>query len=178
MLQPVPKRSPDEHGVRGNCVLGKLHTAAVRVYVHEPVLEQILDYSEQDLTRELGGFLLGGYHCDDAPFVEVRHFLEAVDARSQAASLTFTHETWAAMTRDISQRFPDELIVGWQHTHPNLRVFLSGYDLFIHRHFFQEPWQIAMVVDPVLQEFGFFQWLHDDVVDCGFICLRDRQRKS
>ena len=49
----------------------------------KPVLEQILDYSEQDLTRELGGFLLGGYHCDDSPYVEVRHFLEAVDARSR-----------------------------------------------------------------------------------------------
>ena len=78
------------------------------------------------------------------------------------------------MTRDICEQFPDELIVGWHHTHPNLRVFLSGYDLFIHRHFFPEPWQIAMVVDPVLQEFGFYQWLHDDVVDCGFVCLRDR----
>ena len=68
-------------------------------YVFESVLEQILDYSEQDLTRELGGFLLGGYHFDETPYVEVRHFLEAVDARSGAASLTFTHETWATMTR-------------------------------------------------------------------------------
>ncbi len=173
MLQPVPKRCPDEHGSRDVCVLGKLHKTAVRVYVHEPVLEQILDYSEQDLRRELGGFLLGGYHRDDSLYVEVRHFLEAVDARSQAASLTFTHETWAAMTRDIGARFPNELIVGWHHTHPNLGVFLSGYDLFIHRHFFPEPWQVAMVVDPVRQEFGFFQWLGEHVVDCGFVCLRD-----
>ncbi len=171
MMQPVPKRSPGEDDSRKSCVLGKICPSAVRLYVRERVLEQILDYSERDLTRELGGFLLGGYHEDGYAYVEVRHFLEAVDARSQAASLTFTHETWATMTRDISQRYPDELIVGWQHTHPNLRVFLSGYDLFIHRHFFKEPWQIAMVVDPVLQEFGFFQWQGDRVADCGFICV-------
>ncbi len=175
MLEPVPKRSPAESRAQESCVLGQLRADAVRIYIHERVLEQILDYSERDLTRELGGFLLGGYHCDDSPYVEVRHFLEAVEVCSQAASLTFTHETWAAMTRDIAQQYPDQLIIGWHHTHPDLRVFLSGYDLFIHRHFFPEPWQIAMVVDPVQQEFGFFQWLSNEIVDCGFVCLGDRR---
>ncbi len=170
MIQPDPKPRPRVAG--STCLLGECNDDAVAIYVRESVLEQILDYSEQDLSRELGGFLLGGYHTDDAPYVEVRHFLQAVDARSDAASLTFTHETWASMTRDASQRYPDELIVGWHHTHPQLRVFLSGYDLFIHRHFFKQPWQIAMVVDPVLQEFGFFQWCGNQVVDCGFICVR------
>jgi proteasome lid subunit RPN8/RPN11 len=153
-------------------VLGERRDGAVAIYVLESVLEQILEYSERDVRRELGGFLLGGYHLDDAPYVEVRHFLEAVDARSDAASLKFTHETWASMTRDVASRFPDQLIVGWHHTHPQLRVFLSGYDLFIHRHFFKQPWQIAMVVDPVFQEFGFFQWHGDQVTDCGFTCVR------
>ncbi len=177
MLQPVPKRRPDEHGRRTSCVLGKLQPGAASLLVYEPVLEQILDYSERDLTRELGGFLLGGYHSDGEPYVEVRHFLEAHEAPSQAASLTFTHDTWATVTRDIERRYPDELIVGWHHTHPNLRVFLSGYDLFIHRHFFPEVWQVAMVVDPVLQEFGFFQWCNRDIVDCGFVCVRDGPRR-
>jgi proteasome lid subunit RPN8/RPN11 len=159
------------------CVLGNIHDGAPRVYIYEDVLEEILDYSEQDLTRELGGFLIGGYHVDGQPYVEVRHFLEAVDARSRAASLTFTHETWASMNREVEQRFPREQIVGWHHTHPKLRVFLSGYDLFIHRHFFKESWQIAMVVDPVLQEFGFFQWRGTEIVDCGFVCVRDRRAR-
>jgi proteasome lid subunit RPN8/RPN11 len=171
-MKPVPKSVPAKHAPTTGHVLGKLHKESFRVYIQEPVLEEILDYSEQDLKRELGGFLVGGFHSDDVAYVEIRHFLPAVDARSKAASLTFTHETWAAMTRDVSQRFPDEQIVGWHHTHPRLRVFLSGYDLFIHRNFFKEPWQVAMVVDPVLQEFGFFQWRGGNVVDCGFVCLR------
>ncbi len=174
MIQPVPKPRPAKNGSPQSRVLGELQEGAVAVYVYESVLEQILGYSEQDLKRELGGFLLGGYHLDQSPYVEVRHFIEAVDARSGAASLTFTHETWASMTRDVTDRFPNELIIGWQHTHPRLRVFFSGYDMFIHQHFFKESWQIAMVVDPVLQEFGFFQWRDDQVVDCGFTCVRGR----
>ena len=170
MIQPVPKPRPLQNGRRR--VLGELNEDGIDVYVRESVLERILDYSERDVTRELGGFLLGGYHLDKAPYLEVRHFLEAAETPSNAASLTFTHETWASMTRDVTDRFPDELIVGWHHTHPQLRVFLSGYDMFIHRHFFKQPWQIAMVVDPVAQEFGFFQWSGDQIVDCGFTCVR------
>ena len=170
MIHPDPKPRPQVSGA--SCTLGQRNEDAVAIYVRESVLEQILEYSEQDVSRELGGFLLGGYHLDETPYVEIRYFLEAVDARSDAASLTFTHETWASMTRDATQRFPDELIVGWHHTHPQLRVFLSGYDLFIHRHFFKKPWQVAMVVDPVLQEFGFFQWSGNQIVDCGFTCVR------
>ena len=135
-MQPVPKPIPVDDHARQCCVIGEIHADALQVYIHEAVLEQILDYSERDLARELGGFLIGGYHHDRQPYVEVREFVAAVDVRSRSASLTFTHETWAAMNRDVAQRFPAEQIVGWHHTHPRLRVFLSGYDLFIHRHFF------------------------------------------
>ncbi len=173
-MQPVPKPIPVDDDARDCCVLGEVHPDALRVYVHELVLEQILDYSEQDLARELGGFLIGGYHVDQQPYVEIRQFVEAVDVQSRAASVTFTHETWAHMNRDVARRFPSEQIVGWHHTHPKLRVFLSGYDRFIHRHFFPEPWQMALVVDPVAQEFGFFQWRGAEMVDCGFVCVRGK----
>lgn len=173
MIQPVPKPVPAVPGKSRRCALGRLHADAPRIFVYERALEQVLDYSDVDTSRELGGFLIGGYYTDGQPYVEVRQFLDAVHVRSDAASLTFTHGTWAAANREIAARYPDDLIVGWQHTHPNLGVFLSGYDLFIHRHFFPEPWQIALVVDPVAGEFGFYQWREGQIVDCGFICVRD-----
>jgi proteasome lid subunit RPN8/RPN11 len=153
--------------------LGAIHRDAATIGVHESVLEEILDYSEQDLSREIGGFLIGVVDDQTPAGVEVRYFLPALDTRSGSASLTFTHETWATLTREVEQRYPNELVLGWHHTHPGLGVFLSAYDLFIHRNFFREPWQIAMVVDPKRHEFGFFQWRADAVVDCGFVCLSE-----
>jgi proteasome lid subunit RPN8/RPN11 len=153
--------------------MGAIHSDAFTVAVYESVLEALLDYSEQDLQRECGGFLIGGLTWEPRRVVAVRHFLPAVEARSRSASLTFTHATWSAMTRTVSERFPDESVVGWHHTHPGLGVFLSGYDLFIHRHFFKEAWQIAVVVDPRQRELGFFQWRGARVVDCGFLCVED-----
>ena len=171
MNEPISKPAPVTGRAVSGAAIGTLHRDALPVFVHELVLEGILDYSEQDFRRELGGFLVGGWHQDGGPYVEVRQFLPAKDARSKPASLTFTHDTWSAMTRQVEQQYPGERVVGWIHTHPDLGVFLSGYDLFIHRHFFSEPWQIAMVVDPCRGEFCFFQWRGDRIDDCGFICV-------
>ncbi|QDU96709.1 Mov34/MPN/PAD-1 family protein [Lignipirellula cremea] len=166
--KPVP--GPDQ----GDQVkaIGALNASAPPIFLHESVLEEILDYSHGDLQREQGGFLVGDLYEDrQKQYVEVRHFCAATQARSHAASFTFTHETWSAAQRDIDRRFPGERIVGWHHTHPDLGVFLSGYDRFIHRNFFAQPWESALVVDPLRQEFGFFQWLDGEIVSCGFVCV-------
>jgi proteasome lid subunit RPN8/RPN11 len=158
------------HGARQ---VGTLYRDATVVVIHEAVLEAILEFSEQDMTRECGGFLLGQVLGEEPRYAIVRHFHPAVEAQGNTASLTFTHESWAALTREIETHFPSESLLGWQHTHPGLGVFLSGYDLFIHKNFFAQPWQIALVVDPRQQEFGFFHWRQRAVRDCGFICVAD-----
>lgn len=171
MIEPLPKPVPVTGGSNDRSVIGTIHDNTSPIYIRETTLEQILDYSERDQSQEIGGFLLGGLHVDQSEYIEIRHFLPAFDTRSRVASLTFTHETWARLTRDVDEQFPDEVILGWHHTHPNFGIFLSAYDLFIHRHFFSAPWQVALVVDPHRQEFGFFQWRSGEVVDCGFICV-------
>jgi len=172
MIAPTPKPVPVRGSALKGNVLGRIHGEAFPLFVYEPVLEEILEYSEQDPSTELGGFLVGGYYEDQHPYVEIRHFLPAFSVQSRAASLTFTHETWARLNREVESQYPEDRVVGWHHTHPKFGIFLSAYDLFIHRHFFSEPWQVAMVVDPKRQEFGFFQWQGGEIVDCGFVCVK------
>jgi len=66
----------------------------------------------------------------------------------------------AKRCRNVTERQPcadeDEKIVGWFHTHPRMGVFLSHYDTFLHRNFFPEPWQVALVVEPFSSVAGFF----------------------
>jgi proteasome lid subunit RPN8/RPN11 len=47
-------------------------------------------------------------------------------------------------------------IVGWWHSHPNFGCFLSSTDLLTQRSFFHKPYQVALVVDPIRNEFEFF----------------------
>jgi proteasome lid subunit RPN8/RPN11 len=164
--------------LRGARQVGTLYHDAAVVVIPEAVLEAILDFSGQDLTREQGGFLLGrvfgnGLQHDEPQYVVVRHFHPAIEAQGSVSSLTFTHESWAGLTREIEANFPSESLVGWQHTHPGLGVFLSTQDLFIQRNFFQRSWHVALVVDPRRQEFGFFHWRGGEVRDCGFVCVED-----
>jgi hypothetical protein len=35
-------------------------------------------------------------------------------------------------------------------------IFLSGYDRWLHHHFFPELWQVALVVEPFSGSGGFF----------------------
>jgi proteasome lid subunit RPN8/RPN11 len=174
---PGISEHPPEPPRRGKR-LGTVHEQAHAVLLREKVLEEILEYSESDLTREVGGFLIGEVAATKQPRVEVQHFLPAGGTRSEAASLTFTHQTWSRMHREIEAQFPEKSVVGWHHTHPGLGIFLSQYDLFIHRNFFGEPWQIAMVVDPRREEFGIFQWKGDQVIDCGFVCLSEPDART
>ena len=84
--------------------------------------------------------------------------LEAKHYENTQASFTYTHDSWEEITRERDRLHPDLDIVGWYHTHPDFGIFLSSHDLFIHRHFFAQPLQVAYVVDPIRQTRGFFRW--------------------
>lgn len=150
--------------------VGTLYQQAAVIVIADEVLEAVLEFSEADVTRERGGFLLGDVYGPAHEYVVIRHFHPALAAQGNSSSLTFTHETWAALTRDIEANFAGQSLLGWQHTHPGLGIFLSAYDLFIQRNFFNQTWQVALVVDPRRQEFGFFHWREGEVRDCGLIC--------
>ena len=85
MIQPIPKPAPARNGTSGSA-MGEIFDDALPIFLHEAVLEEILEFSERDVSRERGGFLVGGFYEDGRDYVEVRHFLPAVETRSRAAS--------------------------------------------------------------------------------------------
>ncbi len=147
---------------------GTFATDLVAIAIFQDALEGALNFSDTNGTQEVGGFLVGLTYVTDRQMVEVRRFVPARSTRSNAASLTFTHDTWSDLHRFMMESCPDERILGWYHTHPGLGVFLSSNDVFIQRHFFAEPWHIGLVVDPREGELAFFQWRDRQIVDCGF----------
>lgn len=163
VTRPAPSRA------RRVQIVGQLSDGATVPFIYESVLQEILRFSDAERRLERGGFLLGGVFDDEGCYVEVNGFLPARATVGHAARLCFTHDTWAQLHDEIARRDPPPQIVGWHHTHPQLGVFLSDYDRFIHRHFFSAAWQLALVVDPCRGELAFFQWRGEDIVDCGFV---------
>lgn len=135
-----------------------------KVFMHVGVFVDIYNHSRDDTTKELGGILVGKY-CKEksrekqiTEFVNITNSIRAEHTLSTSTQLTFTQETWDYIETILEKKFADLQIVGWYHTHPGLGVFLSEHDMFIHTSFFNFPWQVALVIDPVFNKFGIFLW--------------------
>ena len=140
-------------------LLGQLSQDDVHIYIHQRVYKALEELAASDTAKELGSILLGDYtQQGDTLHVVITDYIEAKFTDASAATLTFTHETWDYIHGEHTKRFPDKKIIGWQHTHPSYGIFLSNYDLFIQENFFDLPFQIAYVIDPVQDLRGFFQW--------------------
>lgn len=139
------------------------------IIVDDDVHQQMNSYAQTDLSRELAGVILGHYEQQGSKvIIKVIAAIEARDAERQRASVKLTHESWAYINQVKDKMFPDLKIVGWFHTHPGFGIFLSEFDLFIHRNFFNLPWQVAFVLDPVAHKEGFFCWEGNEIEPCTY----------
>lgn len=138
---------------------GEIEKDDVKVYIRQKVYKALEAFAASDTSKELGSILIGSY-CQalGSTHVIISDYIEAKFTDASASTLTFTHETWDYVHKQQDALYPDKKIVGWQHTHPSYGIFLSNYDLFIQENFFNLPFQIAYVIDPVQDIRGFFQW--------------------
>ena len=116
-------------------------------------------FSSSDTEKELGSIIIGDYHHEHGKtHVIISDYIEAKYTDASASTLTFTHDTWDYIHTKHEKSYPEKKIIGWQHTHPNYGIFLSNYDMFIQENFFNLPFQVAYVIDPIQNIRGFFQW--------------------
>ena len=129
------------------------------VQVEKSLLNDIMDYAKGDLNHERGGVLVGTLEETDTKYsINITDIIIAKHTINRTASLTFTHETWIDIDQVMVEKYSDKIILGWFHSHPGYGVFLSGMDMFIENNFFNLPFQVAYVVDPVNDTEGFFGW--------------------
>jgi proteasome lid subunit RPN8/RPN11 len=172
-LQPVEKRIPTADATKRVEPKGVIRPDDLHLFLTEAILREVVDWSNSDTSRELGGVFVGDlYAWQGMPYVEVAGYIRAKHYENTAASFRFTHDSLSAISREKEQRFNDRPTVGWHHTHPGYGIFLSGTDLFSHRSHFPLPWMFALVVDPTAGNLGFFQWKRGQIVPCGFFFVR------
>jgi transcriptional regulator with XRE-family HTH domain/proteasome lid subunit RPN8/RPN11 len=101
---------------------------------------------------EDGGFLLGRVTKgdDDIHLVEVTHVMPAQRSGAGPVHFTFTGESFLAAARLIGERGQAEDLVGWYHTHlfsVDPSMGLSSIDVELHLATFQQPWQVAALIN-------------------------------
>ena len=139
-----------------------------RAYFDPETHARIVRHAAEDTSVEICGVLVGRWEQDDnGPFVAISECIRCDNASQKSGEVTFTHDAWTKINREMDTRFVTLKIVGWYHSHPGFGVFLSERDVFIHQHFFANPGQVAFVVDPRQKTEGLFVWRDGEPKLCG-----------
>ena len=140
--------------------------------VDSEVVRQIRQHARSSSKTEVCGVLIGQ---DRDHRIEVAACIEGQNAEEAGAHVTFTQDTWEHIYAVKDQKYPEERIVGWYHSHPGFGVFLSDHDTFIHKNFFSSPGQVAWVFDPHSDEEGCFGWVDGRIERLAQIGVVDRR---
>lgn len=169
---PPPTEEPEKFRVKK---FGIVEKDDHQIFIHSAILKRIVEYSRTNLHRELGGVMIGRY-CTwkGREWIIIEDYIESA-GESRSASFKFTAESWTEITKAREKLKvpgePERPMVGWHHTHPSFGIFLSGMDLSIHHGHFDLHWLVALVVDPVADKLGFFQWKNKEIHKVGFFTV-------
>jgi proteasome lid subunit RPN8/RPN11 len=148
----------------------------LEILIYQHALEEIKKHTASDLKNEVGGVMLGeAYKYYSRTFVEITGSIPALEAKSGAAHVEFTNETWEKMEQERAARYNNKRVVGWYHTHPGFGLFMSPADVFIHTQTFHQPFQVALVLDPVHENFKFFKWTGKEIAACPTFSIRIKE---
>lgn len=166
VTKPNHKRGQQAAGIPGRAgKVPRARPAAFHVVFARDVIDDIRAHGRSSPEVEVCGVLVGNaYDDDNGAGCYIAANIRGNGAEGRNAQVTFTSDTWAHINTMMDNRYADERIVGWYHTHPGFGIFLSEMDLFIHRNFFAEPWQIAYVDDPKGDDRGVFVWENGEPV--------------
>jgi proteasome lid subunit RPN8/RPN11 len=145
------------------------------VVAHLSAYSAIHQHATESLPNETGGFLIGRVAYDGREkcwHLEIEQAIPVEPATQNPTHFTFT---WRDVDRIRSYREEHgKALLGWYHTHPDLPIFLSETDLEkTHRVLFSEPFQIALVYDPVRSCAGYFFWEGAQQIDATRAAWRE-----
>jgi proteasome lid subunit RPN8/RPN11 len=147
----------------------------IMLVTHLNVYADIHDHAYGSLPNETGGFLLGRVGFDlrrGSWHVEIDECVRVDPLDQDPAHFSFT---WRDVDRVRRHREEQgKALIGWYHTHPDLGIFLSETDLEkSHRVLFAEPFQVALVYDPVRGRAGYFFWEGRQIIDASQAAWRE-----
>jgi proteasome lid subunit RPN8/RPN11 len=137
----------------------KISPHEMKVFILQTAEERLKEHLSIDSSTETGGVLVGqAYFCQKTQThsTEIVGAIPAINTVGNRVHFEFTSESWNEIYRIRQRDFPENVIVGWYHSHPGHGIFLSGTDLITQRSCYNQIWQIAVVYDPLRKEIGFF----------------------
>src|SRR3954447_8721170 len=83
-----------------------------RLHISPAVRSGIQQHAKADTSVEICGVLIGNWHRDEnGPYADVTDYIRCDSATSKSAEVTFTHESWAQINKEMDSRFQNARII-------------------------------------------------------------------
>ena len=121
-----------------------------KIYVEDYVYTYLYQYGKSHSCTEKVAALVGRQiEIDGEEILMICGAIQGKDATEENGTLTFSAATWEYVGSQMDKYFQGMTLVGWVHCQPGFGAFLMSKDEAFHKLYFQEPWQVLFVVDPV-----------------------------
>jgi len=161
---------------------GNPNDAKAITFLHSGAYVTAYNHGKSSANKEITGILVGNaYFCPQAEktYVIVEAAIPATTAIGAKTQVVFDHQAWSEVLQAQQRDYPTSRIVGWYHTHPGFGAFFSQDDDFWHKTAFTNPWQVALVLDPLRNQACFFGWSGSGIDHItGFYELLDKGQKA
>lgn len=149
--RPHPWFSEDQQGVRSG---GKYDVFLSTLGEEKARLHAV---SEAPRRLEVMGFLLGEACTWKGRTYSVVRDVVTTELRSSSSKVRFDPKAFPKLFHGLDDSGFDYILIGWYHSHPGHTCFLSGTDLETQRSMFNQPYHVALVIDPVNRDIKTFR---------------------
>ena len=123
---------------------------------------------EAPLRLEVMGFLLGDVCTWRGWTYTVVRDIGTTKLRSSSSKVRFDPSAFPRLFHDLDDSGFDYILVGWYHSHPGHTCFISRIDLETQRSIFNEPYHVALVIDPLNREIKTYRLKGVDCAETRF----------
>jgi proteasome lid subunit RPN8/RPN11 len=135
-----------------------LEEKGYELYISKLAEEKIRNHASSTSSDrlEVMGLLLGNiFRCNGNEYALVRD-VATTDLDSSSVRVRFSRDGMEKLFASLEDAGFNYLIVGWYHSHPGHRCFMSPTDVETQRGLFNKRFHSAVVIDPISKEIEAF----------------------
>jgi proteasome lid subunit RPN8/RPN11 len=120
------------------------------------------------------GLLIGeAFEWQGKAYAVIEYYITA-DNASSAVIARFDEKAFSKLARQLNDKHDGKVIAGWCHSHPDYGCFMSSRDEATQRKYFNEDWNIALVIDPVRREKKAFKLTNGELKEASFAVVEKK----
>lgn len=170
--EPPPQERQAAHKWLKEDALGRyseLRGVGFELYLSKLAEEKIRNHAirNADTRREVMGLMLGGIYTFNGRRYAMVRDVATTDLEASSVHVRFHRESFEKLFDSLDGTGFDYVIVGWYHSHPGHKCFMSSTDIVTQQTLFDLPLHNALVIDPISREIEVYY------LDQGTIRTRD-----